>query len=309
MLCPICYQNIYIEAEETGPAQVIPMDPDPSSADNKQLESFLTSILLELIDQVALKPDQLSQSSIEVILCQHWTQHWRDRMANSSKTGWVVICNQHPWNLEEHKILGKDQLRKKVSNNSRETELQDSLTPVELIRTKWEPLRKQCTLWLPLKSLPPSHRWETTSRTIRSWWQQWTNKTKLISRQLRKQKQLKRNGKNNISQLKQSPKQIGKHLKTNKPISMPRLLHCRQMLLRFRQTSTQRPPREFRIKLNSRLNGTESSPSKPNLIRIGLMSTRTPKNYSPLMMSWTKLKFNSALKTPKQTTATEMHLY
>ena len=96
---------------------------------------------------------------------------------------------------------------------------------------------------------------------------------------------------------------------TNKPLSMPRQLNCRQKLTRFRQISTQRPPRELLIMLNSRLNGTESSPSKTHSIRIRLMSTLSTKNYSPLIKSCSTLKNSSALKTPKQTTAIEMHLY
>ena len=93
---------------------------------------------------------------------------------------------------------------------------------------------------------------------------------------------MKRNGKNNISLLKKSPTKNGKRLKTNKPKSMPRNSDWNQKLLRLRQPSTQR---KQRIVKKLRLNGTESSPSKPNSIRIMLMPKRTGNNYSTGMIS------------------------
>ena len=93
---------------------------------------------------------------------------------------------------------------------------------------------------------------------------------------------MKLNGKNNISQLKKSPTLNGKTLQTNKPISMPRKRDWQKKLLRLRQPSTQR---RQQIMQNSRLNGTESSPSKPNSSRIRLKPMSTDNNYSTIMIS------------------------
>ena len=162
---------------------------------------------------------------------------------------------------------------KETSEASRETELQKSPTPEPLIRKKWRISRKRFTLWMPLESLPLSQYWPKISLRIRSSWHQWTNKTQLMPSKLTSRIKLQKIFKQLWSQLRKSPLRNIKPLLKTKPLLMPRQLNCRKKLTGSKLKSTQRLNRETRILQNSKLNWTQSSPSKPNSNRIRLMST------------------------------------